>query len=76
MSEELKAGTIKIVAAAEEKIGLPNYSNVVVGPISITRVIEEGDDEYIKEEIKKNLFLVEDIISEVREQVLESLQAK
>lgn len=67
-------GMIKIMTGAEEKVGLANYSNVVIGPISVSRYIPEGDDEYIKEELRKNLYLVEEIIAEVREEVLAAVQ--
>jgi hypothetical protein len=40
----------------------------------VTRFIAEGDDEYIKEELRKNLLLVEEIISEVRQEVLDAVQ--
>lgn len=72
--EEKTLGFIKIMTGAEEKVGLENFSNVVIGPISISRYIPEGDEDYIKEEIKKNLYLVEEIISEVREEVLAAVQ--
>ncbi|MFI5405143.1 MAG: hypothetical protein ACHQ1D_01380 [Nitrososphaerales archaeon] len=73
MSEET-LDKIKIMTGAEEKVGLEGYSNVVIGPISISRWIEDGDDEYIKGELRKNLLLVEEIIAEVREEVLEAVQ--
>lgn len=73
MSEET-LGVIKIMTSSSEKIGLPNYSSVDIGPISITRFIAEGDDEYIKKELKNNLLLVEELIAEVREEVLASVQ--
>ena len=74
MTEELSPGMIKIMTSSSEKIGLPNYSSVDVGPISISRFIEDGDDEYLKGELRRNLRLVEDIISEVRQEVLETIQ--
>jgi hypothetical protein len=73
MSEET-AGTIKIMTSSSEKVGLPDYSSVEIGPISVTRFIAEGDDEYVKGELKKNLLLVEELIAEVREEVLASVQ--
>lgn len=72
--EEIKNGEVKIMVSSSEKIGLPQYSSVDVGPISISRIIPEGDDEYIKENLRHNLELVEEIIAEVREQVLLSVQ--
>ncbi len=74
MAEEFTPGMIKIMTGSSEKIGLPNYSSVDIGPISVTRFIEEGDDEYIKNELRKNLLLVEELIAEVREEVLQSVQ--
>jgi hypothetical protein len=73
MSEEA-VGMIKIMASSSEKIGLPNYSSVDVGPISVTRFIEDCDDETLKKEITHNLYLIEEIISDVREVVLDSVQ--
>lgn len=74
MTEEIKLGQIKIMTSSSEKIGLPNYSSVDIGPISVSRIIEEGDDNYLREEIQRNLRLVEEIIAEEREQVLLSVQ--
>jgi hypothetical protein len=74
LPEEITAGTIKITAGAEEKVGLANYSNVVIGPIIISRLVEDGDDEHVKEQIKRNLRLVEDVIAEIRQEVLDSVQ--
>lgn len=73
MSEET-LGMVKIMTGAEEKVGLEGYSNVVIGPISISRWIEDGDDEHIKNELRKNLLLVEELIAEVREEILASVQ--
>lgn len=74
LAEEFGVGMIKIMTSSSEKIGLQNYSSVDIGPISVTRIISEGDDEYIKGELRKNLHLVEEIISEVREEVLTAIQ--
>ncbi len=74
MTEELMPGTIKIMTSSSEKVGLENYSSVDIGPISVSRFIPEGDDEYIKGELRKNLFLVEEIIAEVREEILAAVQ--
>lgn len=74
MSEELTTGMIKIMTSSSEKVGLPDYSSVDIGPISVSRFIPEGDDNYVKEELRKNLLLVEELIAEVRQEVLESVQ--
>ena len=71
---EIEAGTLKIMTSSSEKVGLPNYSSVDVGPISVTRVIPEGDEDYIKGELRKNLLMVEELIAEVREVILQSVQ--
>jgi len=75
LTEELTPGMVKIMVSSSEKIGLPDYSSVDVGPISVSRFIEDGDDEYLKKELHRNLLLVEEIISEVRQEVLEEVQA-
>jgi hypothetical protein len=71
---EIAEGTLKIMTSSSEKVGLAGYSSVDIGPISVTRIIPEGDEEYVKEELRKNLLLVEELIAEVREEVLASVQ--
>lgn len=71
---ELEVGTIKIMVSGSEKVGLPGYSSVDIGPVSLTRVIEEGDEEYIKEQLRKNIYIVEELIAEIRQEVLEAVQ--
>lgn len=73
MAEEVTPGMIKIMTSSSEKVGLKNYSSVDIGPISVTRFIEEGDDEHVEAELKRNLELVERIIADVREEVLASV---
>jgi len=55
-----------ITYGCEEKIGLPNYSNVTVGPASITRFAKRGD----KAAIKSLTDDVEAILREQREIIL------
>ena len=74
MSEIHELGMIKIMTGSSEKVGLPDYSSVDIGPISVSRFITEGDEEYIKNELRKNLVMVEELIAEVREEVLQSIQ--
>ena len=66
--------TLKIMVSGSEKVGLPGYSSVDIGPVSVTRIIEEGDEEYIKGELRKNILMVEELIAEIREEVLEAVQ--
>lgn len=65
---------IKIMASFEEKIGLPNYSSVTVGPISVSRFVEDGDEEHIREEIKTTARIVEDFLAEERQHILNMMQ--
>lgn len=67
---------VKIMTSCEEKIGLPHYSNIVVGPISVSRYVEDGDDEHILQEIKNTARIVERFIAEEREVVLKMVQEK
>lgn len=62
--------TAKIAVSAEDKIGLPDYSHVRIFA-SVTRdVLDDGDDEKIKDELRKNFELVEQVLAEYREPVL------
>jgi hypothetical protein len=68
-------GRILIVAQASELIGLPNYSNVTVGPFAAYRLIDEGDDLHIKQEFSKLGEVVESVVSQQRQIVLDSVKA-
>lgn len=59
---------VMVTMQASELIGLPNYSNVTVGPASVTRFVAEGD---VAEGLKQTAHDVEHIIAEERELVLE-----
>lgn len=65
---------VKIMTAFEEKIGLPNYSSVTVGPISVSRFVEDGDDEHILREIRETALIVEKFLEEERANILEMVQ--
>lgn len=52
--------------ACEEKIGLPNYSNVTVGPAVVTRWIDPEDNEQRNAVVKE----VHKILGEQREIIL------
>lgn len=66
---------VKIMTSFSEKVGLPNYSSVDIGPISVSRFVEEGDDKHILEEIRKTARIVEQFLEEERQQVLDMVQA-
>lgn len=63
-----------VSSGASEKIGLPNYSNVDIGPASVTRYVEDSP-EAIQEGLKECTQLCEVIIANEREKVLEIIQA-
>ena len=62
----------KIVVCVSEKIGLPNYSNVDLGPISMTRYVE--DNEAARTEAFKMMTReVEAVVAQERAHVLSAL---
>lgn len=65
---------VKIMTSFSEKVGLPQYSSVEIGPISVTRFVQDGDDEHILEEIRNTSRIVEQFIAEEREAILEMIQ--
>jgi hypothetical protein len=64
-----------ITVGAEEKINLGNYSNVVIGPISVTRFVED-DDEVIDQALRDTMQdRVEALMAEERANILELVRA-
>lgn len=61
----------KIHVHAEEKIGLPNYSNVVIGS-SITRYVEDTED--MQPALRRAADDVESFLAEERASVLQMVQ--
>jgi hypothetical protein len=59
-----------VTMGCSEKVGLPKYSNVDLGPASITRFVPD-DNEAIAAALRENLELAEQVISEEREAILE-----
>jgi hypothetical protein len=62
---------VLISAGVGEKIGLPNFSNVDITPISVTKFVPEGTE---KEAYDEAFALVETVLGEERAKVLASLQ--
>lgn len=58
-----------------ELIGLPNYSNVTVGPGSVTRFVRDTD-EGIAEGLRACAVAVEGILAEEREPVLDMVKGE
>jgi hypothetical protein len=56
-----------------ELVGLPNYSNVTVGPGSVTKFVKDGKDG-IAEGLRECAIAVETILAEERQPVLEMVQ--
>jgi hypothetical protein len=64
---------VLVTFQASELIGLPNYSNVTVGPASVTRFVEEHE---VEEGLKKCAEQTEGIIAAERDNVLASVQSQ
>jgi hypothetical protein len=64
----------KIAVWTEEKVGLPNYSNITVGA-SLSRVIDPGlTSEEVSAKLVEASTIVEDFLTAERERVLDSLK--
>lgn len=63
-----------ITMQVSELIGLPNYSNVTVGPASVTRFVCDTEDE-VNKGLKKTATDVETIVASERELVLQAVSA-
>lgn len=64
----------KIAVWTEEKIGLPNYSNIVIGA-SLSRVIDpELGAEAVTAQLNEASGIVEDFLAAERKRVLASLE--
>jgi hypothetical protein len=64
----------KITVWTEEKIGLPNYSNISIGA-SLSRTIEVGlTDQEIRASLDGASGIVEQFLAAERERVLDSLK--
>ena len=62
----------RIRSGGEEKIGLPSFSNVVVGPISVERFVEDTP-EAIDEGLRQARDHAERLIAEEREKLAAQL---
>lgn len=64
-----------ITVGSEEKIGLPNYSNVVVGPIRFSRFVKDTtEDRY--HGAKGTMIEVEKIMGEERQVILDAVKGQ
>lgn len=63
----------KITYGAAEKIGLPKYSNVDIGPVSVTRFVED-DPDTIAREMQDGLEFVETVLAEERARVVKAFR--
>ena len=65
-----------VTAGGQEKIGLPNYSNIDIGPMTVTRFVRDDPDE-IKEGLRTATLMWEEVAAEERDKVVEAVnQAK
>jgi hypothetical protein len=62
-----------VTTGASEKIGLPQYSNVDIGPFQVTRFVED-DAESIRDGLRMCVTLVEQVIAEERDAVVEAVR--
>ncbi len=58
-----------------ELIGLPNYSNVTVGPGSVTRFVKDSDED-VQNGLIKCAMQVENILATEREPVLQMVSGE
>ena len=63
----------KVTMGASEKVGMPHFSNVDLGPASITRFVKD-DPESIKESLREGVKLCEEIIGEERGPILDIVE--
>jgi len=63
----------RIRAGGEEKIGLPSFSNVVVGPVSVERFVEDTP-EAIDEGLRSARDHAERLIAEERQKLADQLK--
>lgn len=74
MAPESEVTKDKIAVWTEEKIGLPNYSNIVIGS-SLSRVIEPGlSKEEVTSQLEEASTIVEEFLAAERARVLDSLK--
>lgn len=66
---------IKISCAASELIATQKFSNVTVGPVAVSRFIEDGDDEHLAVEIRRTQSLCEAAVAEERQTIQALLRA-
>lgn len=58
-----------------ELIGLPNYSNITVGPGSVTRFVKDTDED-VADGLAKCAIQVENILASEREPVLQMISGE
>lgn len=63
-----------ITAGASEKIGMPNYSNVDLGPVSVMRFVKDTPETRV-EGIRETVLECETVIGEERAEVLKVVKA-
>lgn len=56
----------RITCAASELIPTRQYANVIVGPITVTRFVVDGDDDHLRVEINRTQSLCEEAVAEER----------
>ena len=65
---------VKVQASASELVATRQYSNVTIGPISVTRFVADQGDEGLMMEIRKTQSLCERAVAEERQTVHEMIR--
>lgn len=63
-----------VTMGCSEKVGLPKFSNVDIGPASVTRFVKD-DPQVIADALKSNLEWSEQVIAEERAAILELVKS-
>lgn len=67
---------VKIIAGAAELVPTVQFGNATIGPVIIERFVPDGDEESIKEELKKAMQMVEVSVAEDRQTLHEQIRAR
>ena len=65
---------VMVSMGASEKVGMPNYSNVDIGPASVTRFVRD-DPDAIKEGLRECVQVCEEVIGEERGAIIDVVKA-
>jgi hypothetical protein len=67
---------VRITCSASELIPTQAYANVTIGPVQVSRFVEDGDDEQLAEEVRRTQSLCEAAVAEERQTVHALIRAR